>query len=109
MEDYIPLENCCNRFVYRIHSRNLAVGVYSVERRGFIGIREKFDWRYLFTEYHWDTGPPFGTVRPIRYLCILPAQIDLTESWIKKTPTGDRYRMNWQLFRFLDKLERRIF
>lgn len=60
-EPKIPIERCIARRVYRIKSRNLSIGVYDGSG-GFIGIREKFGDRYLFTEYHWDQGPPFGTV-----------------------------------------------
>lgn len=53
--------NLVTRGIYRIHSRNLDVGVYD-GNEGFIGIREKFGATYLFTEYAWEQGPPFGTV-----------------------------------------------
>jgi len=59
----IPIENCIERGVYKILSRNLSIGVYD-GNGGFIGIRTKFGQEYLFTEYHWDLGPPYGTVHP---------------------------------------------
>lgn len=59
----IPMEDCIHGRVYRIHSRNLTVGCWNEDKNGFIGIRTKFGERYLFTEYHVDTGPPYGTVR----------------------------------------------
>ena len=62
---YIPLTDCIDRRLYRIKSRNLTVGVYRADVHGFVGIRTKFGSRYLFTEYHWDTGEPFGTVKPV--------------------------------------------
>lgn len=81
MGDFIPLEQCVNGRLYRIESRNLAVGVFVEKRSGFIGIREKFGSEYLFTEYHWDTGSPFGTVRPIELLDDkLPEGMSLDES-----------------------------
>lgn len=55
------------RFVYRIRSRNLVVGVFDGDS-GFIGIREKFGSRFLFKEYVGDggtvsvVGPAFGRV-----------------------------------------------
>ena len=52
--DYIPLNECKKGFLYEIHSRNLDFGVFD-GNDGFIGIREKFGKRYLFTEYHWET------------------------------------------------------
>jgi hypothetical protein len=60
----IPLEECKHGFLYRIWSRNLAFGVFNEDTKGFVGIREKFGSEYLFEEYHYDTGPPFGTVLP---------------------------------------------
>jgi len=60
----IPIDQCEDRRLYRIHSRNLSCGVYRAETKGFIGIRTKFGDRYLFEEFHYDTGPPYGTVVP---------------------------------------------
>src|SRR5579859_7846431 len=67
---YIPLSECVERVVYKIHSRNLILGVFDGQS-GFIGIREKFGYEYLFTEYHWDSSPSFGTVRPYEKLGML--------------------------------------
>lgn len=57
----IPMGECVKGHLYKIQSRNLSVGVYDGDS-GFIGIRTKFYDKYLFTEYHFDTGPPHGTV-----------------------------------------------
>lgn len=46
--------------IYRITSRNLLVGAFDGDR-GMIGLRHKFDERYLTTEYLADGGA-FGTV-----------------------------------------------
>ena len=64
----IPLSECKHGGLYRIHSRNLRLGVFKEGVKGFVGIREKFSHLYLFTEFHWDTGPPFGTVNPKEFL-----------------------------------------
>ena len=80
MAESIPLEKCKNRVLYRIHSRNLGFGVFNEADNGFVGIREKFGVEYLFTEYHWDTGEPFGTVHPVEELEPLPEDIDIRES-----------------------------
>ena len=58
--------NIPSAFLYKLNSRNLDYGVYDDAQKGFIGIRTKFGSRYLFTEYHWDTGSPFGTAMPIK-------------------------------------------
>lgn len=79
--DRILLEDCLNRHVYRLCSRNLGVGVYDAARLGFIGIREKFGERYLFLEYHWDYGGgPYGTANPLEDLGLLPRRIQAKES-----------------------------
>jgi hypothetical protein len=62
----IPIAECKRGYIYRLHSRNLAYGVFVPEdNNGFIGIRQKFDSRFLFTEYHWENGPPHGTAKPL--------------------------------------------
>lgn len=74
----IPLTDCKHGMTYLIRSRNLRIGVFNSATQGFMGIRTKFGSRYLFEEYHADTGAPFGTVYPQRELepCPLP---DLSE------------------------------
>lgn len=79
MSDYIPLTECQPGHVYKIMSRNLGHGVYD-GAGGFIGIREKFGSQYLFTEYHWDQGPPFGTVHPETDLGPLPEDLTVAET-----------------------------
>lgn len=77
---YIALEDCVYRGLYRLHSRNLSVGVFDEKRKGFIGVRRKFDSEFLDTEYHWDTGPPHGTCQPLEFLdVLLPQEIVLIE------------------------------
>lgn len=74
----LPLEQCTVGTVYRVYSRNLLVAVYA-GNGGFVGIREKFGDRYLFTEYHWDCGPPYGTLRPLEVLGEVPDDVVLRE------------------------------
>ena len=77
--EHIPLAECKHGGLYRIFSRNLSLGVFNKPSQGFIGIREKFGHHYLFTEYHWDTGPPFGTVHPKELLEMVPDEIEPVE------------------------------
>lgn len=79
MSDYIKIDECVNSCLYRISSRNLTFGIYCSDWKGFVGIREKFGAEYLFTEYHYDTGAPFGTVHPKEFLENCPLA-DLRES-----------------------------
>lgn len=64
----IPESDLVEGQVYEINSRNLIVGAWRPETRGFVGLREKFKSRYLFEEYHWDCGPPHGTARAVTAL-----------------------------------------
>lgn len=81
---WIPKEACIKGRLYILRSRNLPMGVYNGEG-GFIGVREKFGTFFLFTEYHWDNGPPFGTVKPVSDTDVdLPAYIELRESFAEK-------------------------
>jgi hypothetical protein len=76
----IPIGQCIKGRVYKINCRNLSCGVYNGDG-GFIGIREKFGDEFLFTEYHWDQGPPFGTVSGQEDTGIdLPPDVEVRES-----------------------------
>ena len=70
--DRIPIDQCQHGWLYRVYSRNLNLGVYRESDRGFVGIREKMGHRFLFTEFHWDTGAPYGTANPLEQLCECP-------------------------------------
>jgi len=70
---------CLDRHVYRLRSRNLAVGVYSAKRDGFIGIRTKFGDQYLDVEYLRHTA------WPIEDIGVLPEGIEAEE----RTPSVD--------------------
>ncbi len=73
----INLTQCKKRRVYKLISRNLSFGVFDGKTR-FIGVRTKFGRRFLDTEDHWDTGPPFGTARPEEDIgIIVPEEIIL--------------------------------
>jgi hypothetical protein len=64
----IPASECKHGGLYRISSRNLSFGVFNSHHNGFVGIREKYGNYYLFTEFAWECGPPYGTVIPMEYL-----------------------------------------
>lgn len=76
---YIPLAKCKHGWLYKIESRNLILGVYREDKKGFVGIRQKFGQEFLFVEFHWDTGAPFGTVKPQKRLEQCPIE-NLDES-----------------------------
>lgn len=70
--DRIPIDKCRNGWLYRLYSRNLNLGIYRAGDKDFVGIREKLGRRFLFAEYHWDTGEPYGTANPLEAVCECP-------------------------------------
>jgi len=106
--DRISIADCVEGHVYLLLSRNLVLGVFRrssdegvVEHMqrfdtGFVGIREKFGHRYLFEEYHWDCGEPYGTANPLEDLGPLPEGITAQER-LGEEP-------NAALFAYLDSL-----
>lgn len=80
MIDTIPLDQLENRRAYKLKSRNLMVGFWDAERQGFIGVREKFRDRFLFTEFHWDYDERLGTAIALEATdLVLPEDIPLVE------------------------------
>jgi hypothetical protein len=72
----IPPEKLKDRTLYRINARNLDLGVFSQETRGFIGLREKFGYVYPDHETVWDAQR--GTAHALEELPeVLPADIYL--------------------------------
>jgi len=65
---YIPMEDLIPYFYYRIHARNAEFGIWIPYQKGFYIRRQKFGDYFGFIEYHWDTGPPYGTVKPLKQL-----------------------------------------
>jgi hypothetical protein len=91
MSNTIPMTDCIKGKVYRIKCRNLSFGVYD-GNGGFIGIREKMGNVFLFTEFHWDQGPPYGTVHSVEELTIeIPTDILIQESLGVFDPDTKRY------------------
>ena len=81
---WIPIDKCRDGFVYHIHARNAYVGIYDEKEKGFIICRHKFNDIFLFTEYHWDTGEPYGTVKPLHEIEKAPTFKNGTEklNWL---------------------------
>lgn len=104
-DGYMKMEELIQGGAYRIRSRNLAYGVWDAGRQGFVGIREKFNNEYLDTEFHYDTGAPYGTARPEEFMGMCPV-MDLAEyhsrcdegrdvRWQQQTGLGPRGEGWW--------------
>lgn len=77
--EYIKLEDCQRGKIYRIKARNFSIGVFDGQQ-GFIGVRNKFDYEFLATEYHYDAGDgTWGTAKPFEIVGEVPSWIDLKE------------------------------
>lgn len=73
----VPADDLEPGRAYRLKSRNLFVGFWEPERGGFIGVREKFGDRFLFTEYLYKELS--GTALPIEALDLWAGEVPLTE------------------------------
>ena len=69
---WIPMEELQNCHLYRINARNAEYGIWIEEDKAFMISRVKCGYNILFGEDHWDTGFPYGTVKPIREICRAP-------------------------------------
>lgn len=90
----IPLTECVARRIYKLHSRNLKVGVFNGE--AFIGIRTKFGNKFLDKEYHCDYE--CGTAKPLEEIGELPVEILLLDDPV--------YCSFKKIFDFLEKIEK---
>jgi hypothetical protein len=67
-ENYIKKEDLIENEIYECDARNFTYGIWNGE--AFEYIRHKFGMKYFFydQEYHWDDGPPYGTVKPLKHI-----------------------------------------
>lgn len=68
IEKYIPIRECKDSCLYIINARNSNLGIYNKKDCSFTISRVKFSSNFLFDEFHWDTGAPYGTVKPLKEL-----------------------------------------
>ena len=79
----IPVEEIEVGCAYRIHARNGGIGV-ATGRNDDLGYRlhrVKFDRHFLFVEYDWSRGEPFGTAIPLQRIDAVPPTEGLLE-WL---------------------------
>jgi len=65
---HIPMNEMKSGHLYKIMARNASYGIWVSEENGFIISRHKWSENYSFVEYHWDTGAPHGTAKPLEDL-----------------------------------------
>ena len=64
--EYIKKKDLVKGYLYKCDARNFTLGKWNGE--AFEYTRTKFGDTFQDIEYHYDDGPPFGTVKPIRKL-----------------------------------------
>lgn len=62
----IPKNELIPGAIYRINARNFTIAIWT--GAAFRGAREKFGHVYLFDEFSWEDGPPFGTATALERL-----------------------------------------
>lgn len=60
----IPISECKHGYLYKLNSRNLDYGIYRADTESFVGIREKFDYRFLESDGHRDLNARGCTALP---------------------------------------------
>lgn len=63
-DKWLPKEDLVLGNTYLCKARNFYVGKWN--GKGFEYMRYKFGFRFPDVEYHWDDGPPYGTVKPLQ-------------------------------------------
>lgn len=94
---WLSLGDCEHGFLYLVNARNFTYGVYNEKQKGFIGIRHKFKMVFLDLEFHWDTGAPYGTVKPINVIKKCPIDFDET-----LYPSDTKFDTDKKLFNWLN-------
>jgi hypothetical protein len=61
---YLTINQLEDGCAYLIHARNSYIGIWRASDSAFVILREKLGRLFLFPEFHWDTGEPFGTAKP---------------------------------------------
>jgi len=74
-----------DRGLYLIHARNAKVGVWLEKKKSFIISRWKFESNFLFEEFHYNTGAPYGTAWELEGpFEIVPPEKEITLNYLNK-------------------------
>jgi hypothetical protein len=72
MSNYLPMDEMKDGYLYKVNCRNASFGIWRASEKSFVIRRMKFSAIYTFEEYHYDTGPPYGTAKPLKELELSP-------------------------------------
>lgn len=97
-EDYLRIDELKDNHSYKIYARNAYVGIWIKNEKAFMISRYTASHHpHLFYEYHWDTGQPLGTVKPLQLLEFNPFQIKKIDDYSNNEKDD--------ILNYLDKLE----
>jgi len=83
--EYIKMDELKNGYLYKILARNASCGIWIEDAKGFLISRTKWGDNFTFVEYHWDTGEPYGTVKPLKEIEKSPFKIGDLEQEAQKS------------------------
>jgi hypothetical protein len=83
---HIPLKDCLDKGFYRLDARNFSYGVFNKEKGEFVGIRSKFNDRFLDGEDHWDID---GTARPLEFFGLCDVKEENLFTWLEEKTRKD--------------------
>jgi hypothetical protein len=73
----------------------VGVAVHEAGRLGYRLHREKFGDHFLFVEYDWDEGPPFGTAIPFDPIdAVPPTDDDGLLTWLAEQEGAHRSQID---------------
>jgi len=98
IENYIPMEELKNGYIYKIKARNANYGVWLEKESAFMISRWKFTHNYLFLEIHWDKDDFVGTVKPIEIVEKFPFEMKEVNEY-----NGDETKI---ILSYLDSLDK---
>ena len=99
---YLKINELKNGYLYRIRARNAKFGIW-VESTGlFIISREKFDYNYLFEEFHYDLDKHFGTAKPLQVI----EKTAFEEKDLHPEKDKMKYSKEEEMLKYLNSFER---
>lgn len=110
-ENYLRLSELKGAGGYLISARNSHLGLFvpHAEKPGFVIRREKLGSTFLFLEYHWDVGAPYGTVKPLKFIEPSPFSSERIVAIGEHVESGDGNSSDCnECFRYLEELARRV-
>jgi hypothetical protein len=95
--NYLKIDEMKPFYTYKINARNGRVGIWRPKTQDFLLKRTKFYNTFTFGEFHYDTGAPFGTARPIEELEQSPFTEDDLHSRTMTWEEAGREKPDWAI------------